>query len=769
MRAKLGQYGAAALALALGSACVVACSSGEDGQTGPQGPAGPQGQSGTPGTPGSRGDRGENGAAGANGAPGAQGAAGAPGASALVSDDLATYVRDMVAKVKADASFAASSGFPVPNSATDTVRALPGTQVNLVGAWLDPLTWNDGINAPRMGANVDFMAFFGEPADGRLGTLYTGSSNAGWIWVNHEYVSGSPPAVGAVGTRSHEGLAAFLRDRGVLNFDVTSPAEWTQARVDAYVPHYKRQIGGSWFRVVRDPASGAWSIDRSAANLRYDATSATLVKVTGVGISAGNKDDTGNDLPAGVVSGINGDCSGTHTPWGTIITAEENVQDYYGDLEPCYDGNNAWVASNTVCQPGQNLTFDVSPTSNGAFSRASSGRHNRDYYGYLVEIDVGQAPGEYYGKTTAGVGHQKLGSLGRARWENSAIAMGSDWKLVDNKPIVMYSGDDRRGGRIYKWVSKNVWRSTMTKAQTRALLEQGDLYVAHFADLFNNNGLTITNNTTRPTKAAPGNGVWIKLSVDNTTQDAPNATALGAAGTKVGAALKNISWNGLAGFADDDTVRKALFTASNKIGVRELNRPEDIEWNPFDKLVYIAFTNHGRSNMLDAEGKLDTRTDAVKRGNDNPNWRPDRAGAVFALEEADKDNPGTSTTFKFWGAWFGNGPSPASPSQKRGLYDAANPDNLVIDPKGGVWFTTDGNPGTNGTADGIYYIDLPTGFAFRVATTPSDAEATGPAFTPDGKTMFFNVQHPGEDIYTTWPTNSKYGGLSGMVSISVGR
>jgi secreted PhoX family phosphatase len=142
---------------------------------------------------------------------------------------------------------------------------------------------------------------------------------------------------------------------------------------------------------------------------------------------------------------------------------------------------------------------------------------------------------------------------------------------------------------------------------------------------------------------------------------------------------------------------------------------------------------------------------------------------VFALEEADKDNPGTSTTFKFWGAWFGNGPSPASPSQKRGLYDAANPDNLVIDPKGGVWFTTDGNPGTNGTADGIYYIDLPTGFAFRVATTPSDAEATGPAFTPDGKTMFFNVQHPGEDIYTTWPTNSKYGGLSGMVSISVGR
>lgn len=47
---------------------------------------------------------------------------------------------------------------------------------------------------------------------------------------------------------------------------------------------------------------------------------------------------------------------------------------------------------------------------------------------------------------------------------------------------------------------------------------------------------------------------------------------------------------------------------------------------------------------------------------------------------------------------------------------------------------------------------MPTyGLAFRVASAPSDAEATGPAFTPGMGTLFFNVQHPGEEVLSNWP------------------
>jgi hypothetical protein len=133
--------------------------------------------------------------------------------------------------------------------------------------------------------------------------------------------------------------------------------------------------------------------------------------------------------------------------------------------------------------------------------------------------------------------------------------------------------------------------------------------------------------------------------------------------------------------------------------------------------------------------------------------RADRYGAIFSMIEADPANPSASTTFTYFAAWLGTGGQEA--------FNAANADNLMIDRDGGVWFGTDGNMGRNRTADALYYLDLnpahkatatPTyGMAFRVIAGPSDSEATGPAFNTDMTTLFFNVQHPGESIYSTWP------------------
>ena len=305
---------------------------------------------------------------------------------------------------------------------------------------------------------------------------------------------------------------------------------------------------------------------------------------------------------------------------------------------------------------------------------------------------------------------------------NTTFAVDGDWKPIPDQPIVMYGGDDRRSGRIFKWVSKSPYKPGMTRAQIRGLLAEGYLYVAHFADLDNATGTTLEGGA-EATESKPGHGQWILLSVANAADVAPNAgTAAGAKDTKVGAALKDMQWNGIGGFADDDALRLALFTACNKLGIMELNRPEDIEWNPNDPSgtprLYVAFTKHGKQTALDDAGVMFKPDEWAMKAP----TRADAVGTIFAIQEADPGKPGASKAFTFFKAFQG--------TEGSGPFDAGNPDNILIDRDGGVWFGTDGNFGLNGHADGVYYLDLDPmhragtmgvttpsyGLAFRVVT-----------------------------------------------------
>jgi secreted PhoX family phosphatase len=737
-----------------------------DGQNGENGQNGVDGQPGAPGADGQPGDPGDP---GQDGQPGADGLDfdRAP-RSAVVAlgfvDDLGTGATDLPGLVKALAdqyakdTLSPALQFPLAPASTDGVRSIAGLRPDVLVRWLDPLGYEDTPEAPRFGGNNDYIAYFGDGWDAAPGDApqWHGSGDAAWLWVNHEYVSGDSPTPTTAPTSQHLTLAQFLHRHGVLAQDPAGDL-WDDASLTAYVAHYKREVGGSWLHVVRDPASGAWSLDRGRDAIRYDATSATLTKITGLGGVSPDRDDAGAALPAGVAAGIMADCSGAQTPWGTVISAEENVQDYYGDLETCWAGQQ--FVAGAGCDPGQAIAPDRAASDASEFGRSPdpNARHARDLYGYLVEVDPGQPPDEYLNKNTAGVGHQKLGSLGRARWENAAIAVDAAWKPLANQPIVIYAGDDRRSGRIFKWTSKTAYKPGMTRAQIRQLLADGALYVAHFADLDHATGTTLKGGK-EATEAAPGKGRWIRLSLANTDDVAPNAgTAAGPAATRVGAALKDMQWNALGGFASDDDVRRALFTACNKLGIMELNRPEDIEWNPNDPSgvprLYVAFTKHGAQTALDAAGVMFPPDEWAMLA---PK-RDDAVGTIFALQESDPAAPASSTSFTFFKAFQGVAGA--------GPLDAADPDNLLIDHGGGVWFGTDGNFGVNRHADALYYLDLDPqhkpglpgvvtatwGRAFRVLAGPSDSEATGPALSSDSRTLFVAIQHPGEDQFSSWP------------------
>lgn len=139
----------------------------------------------------------------------------------------------------------------------------------------------------------------------------------------------------------------------------------------------------------------------------------------------------------------------------------------------------------------------------------------------------------------------------------------------------------------------------------------------------------------------------------------------------------------------------------------------------------------------------------------SPAARRPRGGAIFALVKKDSARPAASREFQFFQVWRG--------SRGTGPFDASSPDNLLLDADGGVWFCTDGIPSRNKTSDALYYLDLDPrhdesgkaggtyGKAFRVVALPSDAEATGPAFSSDEKTLFLSVQHPGENLPSEWP------------------
>ena len=127
-------------------------------------------------------------------------------------------------------------------------------------------------------------------------------------------------------------------------------------------------------------------------------------------------------------------CSGCLTPWNTVLTCEENYQDYVPE----------------------NLVADGVGTVGGLFNK------NGTHFGWVVEIDP-QDPSSVPVKHTA---------LGRFRHENVAL------RSAPSEPVIAYMGDDRTNGHVYKFISAG--RFVPGSAANKQLLSSGRLFSARF-------------------------------------------------------------------------------------------------------------------------------------------------------------------------------------------------------------------------------------------------------------------------------------------------
>ncbi|WP_075342144.1 PhoX family protein [Tenacibaculum agarivorans] len=197
-------------------------------------------------------------------------------------------------------------------------------------------------------------------------------------------------------------------------------------------------------------------------------------------------------------------------------------------------------------------------------------------------------------------------------------------------------------------------------------------------------------------------------------------------------------------FKDQTEVLIRAREVSKLLGATELNRPEDIEIDPVTGNILVTLTNNKEKN--------------------------DFHGSIMKIEES--NGAFDALTFKA-STYIAGG-------EENGF---SCPDNLAFDLSGNLWMTTDMSGSSMNKEDkpympfknnGLFLIPRygkDAGKVIRVASAPRDAELTGPWFSPDGKTLFLSVQHPGEqtkDIKnptSTWPFDEDNIPKSAVVAI----
>jgi uncharacterized protein len=455
--------------------------------------------------------------------------------------------------------------------------------------------------------------------------------------------------------------------------------------------------------------------------------------------------------------GTQNNCGTGYSYWGTFLTCEENWAGYFfraaGD-----DAKRSAKEITSINRYGRRKAFNtaVPPVEINVASRygwesdrtgdlyqrwdmsslGASTDGSDDYrniantFGFVVEIDP-------YDKTAP---IKKRTAMGRFAHEAAVMP-----KLVQGKAVAVYMGDDSQNEYIYKYVSTATWNAADANATNRMAigdkyLDAGTLYVAKFN--------------------ADGTGQWIALNIANPL----------------------ISGYATYAFADQADVLLNARLAADALGATKMDRPEWGAVNPKNNDVYMTLTNNSSrtaaaTDAANPRAYTDTKLPATTlNGNVN--------GHIIRFSETGGEPAATSFNWDVYlfGAESGADGATVNLSGLTADNDFSSPDGLWFSEATGFsWVQTDdgnytdvtncmllaGMAGTRG--DGVkttvnypatattaaksvdtYVGKKPTAAELkRFLVGPNECEITGITETPDGKAIFVNVQHPGENTTQT--------------------
>ncbi len=605
----------------------------------------------------------------------------------------------------------------VAKTNADRVTVPDGYQVSILHALGDPMhygdvSWQDNGSETadsyqrRIGDGHDGMYYFGLADDGTFGAS---RSDRGLLCVNHEYV-----------------VAPYgLHPTGRTVTSGKRPASEVDKEIYAHgasVVEVRRKAGGNDMEMVRG----------SRYNRRVH--SATPMDVGGPAAGSARL-VTKLSANGREAFGMNNNCACGYTPWGTYLTCEENYLNVIGRAA----GDDAQRSAEEIVAlrryglpEGRANPYGWDSPDGEAYqrwnSKVSGASAADDYrnvfnsFGWVVEIDPFRPDSKPV----------KRSALGRFNHEGAWPA-----PAKAGEPIVIYSGDDARNEYVFKFVSDAKWDPQDINGGAAAgakYLDQGTLYVAKFND--------------------DGTGEWLELTHGKHGLDSSNPVYP---------------------FADQAEVVMYCRLAADFRGATKMDRPEWGGVNPLNHEVYMTMTNNSQrtaANLNAANPRVGNANGHIVR------WREDGSQAATAFH---------------WDVFLFGAREDGSQSENlsglTAVNDFSSPDGLYFDQREGgtgglLWIQTDdgaytdvtncmmlaalpgqvGDGGTLTTRDGqaTRMGAKPTDATVRrFLVGPFDCEITGVTVTPDGKTLFFNVQHPGEDTadfatqtFTShWPGN----------------
>ncbi|MDR6865609.1 secreted PhoX family phosphatase [Microbacterium resistens] len=401
--------------------------------------------------------------------------------------------------------------------------------------------------------------------------------------------------------------------------------------------------------------------------------------------------------PAGTTPlGTFGNCSGGTTPWGTILSGEENFNGYFRSGGISASDRRYGLQDKATARGWEEL--------DPRFDARTPGNENEvNRFGWIVEIDP----------TDPTSTPRKHTSLGRLKHEGANVIVAANGK------VVAYTGDDERFDYLYKFVSRDAYVDG-DRRHNMTLLENGDLYVARFSG--DSPASEIDGSGAVPTDGGfGGTGEWLPLVVNGAS------------------AIEGMS-------VEEVLVYTRL--AADRAGATKMDRPEDVQPHPTTGRVYVACTNNSNRGVGDNAAPDET----------NPRTK-NRDGHIVEITEDDGDQTATTFTWTLLlvagdpaqnpTAYFSGFPvDQVSP--------ISCPDNLAFDSAGALWISTDGAPSTIGYNDGLFRVTLDgtdRGKVEQFLSVPREAETCGPVIHDDEWHVFVAVQHPGEDGSFEAPTS----------------